>query len=387
MRFDKGYISAHFVTDPERMEAVLEDPYILLYGAKFQPCGTSPAAREGHQAGRPLVIISEDVEAKLWRRSSSTRSADVQERRRQGARFLVSAASDAAGHGDLDRGQVISEEVGLKLENATLDCSARPQNRRDQGRDHGRRRGRHDSDIKGRISQIKTEIENTDSDYDREKLQERLAKLAGGRCGHQGRRATEVELKERSTASRTPYRPPRPLSKRASCPAVAWRCCVPRLPSLTRQRSWKAMSRSAARIVARAVEEPLKQIAVNAVSKVAWLSTGCVTCRSTKASMPLRPVRGPVQAGVIDAVKVTRSALQNAASIVALFLTTEAVIVDKPETSRLVAVAPAAGHGRLLSRQLRVQALEGAPEGAPSFVWVWLGRRAPSSAGNALGRL
>jgi chaperonin GroEL len=335
MRFDKGYISAHFVTDPERMEAVLEDPYILLYGAKISAVrDLLPLLEKVIQAGRPLVVISEDVEGEAL--------ATLIVNKIRGT--FKSVAVKAPGFGErrkamlqdmaiLTGGQVISEEVGLKLENATLDLLGKARKivvTKDETtvvEGAGT-----ESDIKGRISQIKTEIENTDSDYDREKLQERLAKLAGGVAVIKVGAATEVELKEKKHRIEDAVSTTKAAIEEGVVPGGG--VALLRSQSAIHDRAEKLDSDEAvgARIVARAVEEPLKQIAVNA-----GLEGGVVVdkVRHLPVNEGLNAATGKYEdmfkAGVIDAVKVTRSALQNAASIVGLFLTTEAVIVDKPE--------------------------------------------------------
>jgi chaperonin GroEL len=348
MRFDKGYISAHFVTDPERMEAVLEDPYILLYGAKISAVrDLLPLLEKVIQAGRPLVVISEDVEGEAL--------ATLIVNKIRGT--FKSVAVKAPGFGErrkamlqdmaiLTGGQVISEEVGLKLENATLDLLGKARKivvTKDETtvvEGAGT-----ESDIKGRISQIKTEIENTDSDYDREKLQERLAKLAGGVAVIKVGAATEVELKEKKHRIEDAVSTTKAAIEEGVVPGGG--VALLRSQSAIQDKAEKLDSDEAvgARIVARAVEEPLKQIAVNA-----GLEGGVVVdkVRHLPVNEGLNAATGKYEdmfkAGVIDAVKVTRSALQNAASIVGLFLTTEAVIVDKPEDKAPVgAGAPGGG--------------------------------------------
>jgi chaperonin GroEL len=348
MRFDKGYISAHFVTDAERMEAVLEDPYILLYGAKISAVrDLLPLLEKVIQAGRPLVIISEDVEGEAL--------ATLIVNKIRGT--FKSVAVKAPGFGErrkamlqdmaiLTGGQVISDEVGLKLENATLDLLGKARKvvvTKDETtvvEGAGT-----ESDIKGRISQIKTEIENTDSDYDREKLQERLAKLAGGVAVIKVGAATEVELKEKKHRIEDAVSTTKAAIEEGVVPGGG--VALLRSQSAIQDKAEKLESDEAvgARIVARAVEEPLKQIAVNA-----GLEGGVVVekVRNLPVNEGLNAATGKYEdmfkAGVIDAVKVTRSALQNAASIVGLFLTTEAVIVDKPEDKAPVgAGAPGGG--------------------------------------------
>src|SRR5438128_545733 len=336
MRFDKGYISPYFVTDPERMEAVLEDPYILLVGSKISAVrDLLPVLEKVMQAGRPLAVIAEDVEGEAL--------ATLVVNKIRGT--FKSAAIKAPGFGErrkamlqdiaiLTGGQVISEEVGLKLENVTLDMLGKARKvtvtKDETTIVEG---GGDEADIKGRINQIKAEIENTDSDYDREKLQERLAKLSGGVAVIKVGAATEVELKEKKHRIEDAVSTTKAAVEEGVVPGggVALLRAQTKLRDLAEKLDGDEAT--GARIVGRSLEEPLKQIAVNAgleggvvVEKVRGLK---------KPSEGLNAATGEyedlVKAGVIDAAKVTRSALQNAASIAALFLTTEAVIVDKPE--------------------------------------------------------
>jgi chaperonin GroEL len=348
MRFDKGYISAHFVTDPERMEAVLEDPYILLYGAKISAVrDLLPLLEKVIQAGRPLVIIAEDVEGEAL--------ATLIVNKIRGT--FKSVAVKAPGFGErrkamlqdmaiLTGGQVISDEVGLKLENATLDLLGKARKVVVTKDETTVVEGAgSESDIKGRISQIKTEIENTDSDYDREKLQERLAKLAGGVAVIKVGAATEVELKEKKHRIEDAVSTTKAAIEEGVVPGGGVALLRAQAAVLDKAEKLEGDESVGARIVARAVEEPLKQIAVNA-----GLEGGVVVekVRNLPVNEGLNAATGKYEdmfkAGVIDAVKVTRSALQNAASIVGLFLTTEAVIVDKPEEKAPVgAGAPGGG--------------------------------------------
>jgi chaperonin GroEL len=336
MRFDKGFISPYFVTDPERMEAVLEDPYILLVSSKISAVrDLLPVLEKVMQAGRPLVVISEDVEGEAL--------ATLVVNKIRGT--FKSAAVKAPGFGErrkamlqdmaiLTGGQVISEEVGLKLENVTLDMLGKARKITVTKDETTVVEGAgEDSDIKGRINQIKAEIENTDSDYDREKLQERLAKLSGGVAILKVGAATEVELKEVKHRIEDAVSTAKAAVEEGVVPGGG--VALLRAQSALANLAGKLEGDEAtgARIVSRALEEPLKQIAVNA-----GLEGGVVVekVRNLKnASEGLNAQTGDYEdmfkAGVIDAAKVTRSALQNAASIAALFLTTEAVIVDKPE--------------------------------------------------------
>jgi chaperonin GroEL len=336
MRFDKGFISPYFVTDPERMEAVLEDPYILLVSSKISAVrDLLPVLEKVMQAGRPLVIIGEDVEGEAL--------ATLVVNKIRGT--FKSAAVKAPGFGErrkamlqdmaiLTGGQVISEEVGLKLENVTLDMLGKARKVTVTKDETTVVEGAgDDADIKGRINQIKAEIENTDSDYDREKLQERLAKLSGGVAVIKVGAATEVELKEKKHRIEDAVSTTKAAVEEGVVPGggVALLRAQSALANLADKL--EGDEGTGARIVARSLEEPLKQIAVNA-----GLEGGVVVekVRNLKnASEGLNALTGDyedlVKAGVIDAAKVTRSALQNAASIAALFLTTEAVVVDKPE--------------------------------------------------------
>jgi chaperonin GroEL len=343
MRFDKGYIAPYFATDPERMEAALEDPYILFVGSKISAVrDLLPLLEKVMQSGRPLVVIAEDVEGEAL--------ATLVVNKIRGT--FKSVAIKAPGFGErrkamlqdmaiLTGGQVVTEEVGLKLENVTLDLLGRARKvvvTKDETtivEGAGA-----ESDIKGRIQQIKTEIDNTDSDYDREKLQERLAKLSGGVAVIKVGAATEVELKEKKHRIEDAVSTTKAAVEEGVVPGGG--VALLRAQSTVTDRAEKLEGDEAtgARIVVRSLEEPLKQIAINA-----GLEGGVVVekVRNLKGvSEGLNADTGEYEdlfkAGVIDAAKVTRSALQNAASIAALFLTTEAVIVDKPEDSGVPAM-------------------------------------------------
>ncbi len=336
MRFDKGYISPYFSTDTERMEASLEDPYILFVGSKITAVrDLLPILEKVMQSGKALVILAEDVEGEAL--------ATLVVNKIRGT--FKSVAVKAPGFGErrkamlqdmaiLTGGQVVTEEVGLKLENVTLDLLGRAR-RVVVTKDETTvvEGAGTDSDIKGRISQIKTEIDNTDSDYDREKLQERLAKLSGGVAVIKVGAATEVELKEKKHRIEDAVSTTKAAVEEGVVPGGGVALLRSQAAILDRAEKLEGDEATGARIVARAVEEPLKQIAVNA-----GLEGGVVVERVRnlkKAAEGLNAATGEYEdlfkAGVIDAAKVTRSALQNAASIAALFLTTEAVIVDKPE--------------------------------------------------------
>ena len=336
MRFDKGYISPYFVTDPERMEGVLEDPYLLFAANKISAVrDLLPVLEKVMQTGKPLVVVAEDVEGEAL--------ATLVVNKIRGT--FKSVAVKAPGFGErrkamlqdmaiLTGGQVITEEVGLKLENVGVDMLGRARKVVVTKDETTIVEGAgEDSEIKGRINQIKTEIENTDSDYDREKLQERLAKLSGGVAVIKVGAATEVELKEKKHRIEDAVSTTKAAIEEGVVPGGGVALLRAQTQILDRAEKVEGDEATGCRMVARAVEEPLKQIAVNA-----GLEGGVVVERVRnlkKSSEGLNAATGDYEdlfaAGVIDAAKVTRSALQNAASIAALFLTTEAVIVDKPE--------------------------------------------------------
>ena len=343
MRFDKGYISPYFVTDPERMEAVLEDPYLLFAASKISAVrDLLPVLEKVMQTGKVLVIVSEDVEGEAL--------ATLVVNKIRGT--FKSVAVKAPGFGErrkamlqdmaiLTGGQVITEEVGLKLENVGLDMLGRARKvvvTKDETtivEGTGA-----ETEIKGRINQIKAEIENTDSDYDREKLQERLAKLSGGVAVIKVGAATEVELKEKKHRIEDAVSTTKAAIEEGVVPGGGVALLRSQAQILDRAEKLEGDEATGCRLVSRAVEEPLKQIAVNA-----GLEGGVVVEKVRNLKKPaegLNAATGEYQdlfaAGVIDAVKVTRSALQNAASIAALFLTTEAVIVDKPEKESMPAM-------------------------------------------------
>ncbi|MGA8045117.1 MAG: chaperonin GroEL [Dermatophilaceae bacterium] len=334
MRFDKGYISHYFVTDPERMEAVLEDPYILIVNSKVSSIkDLLPLLEKVMQSGKPLLIIAEDVDGEALSTLVVNKIRGT----------FKSIAVKAPGFGDrrnamlgdiaiLTGGQVISEEVGLKLDTADLDLLGRARKVVVTKDETTIVEGAGDEDqISGRVNQIKAEIENSDSDYDREKLQERLAKLAGGVAVIKAGAATEVELKERKHRIEDAVRNAKAAVEEGIVAGggvaliQAGKVAFDTL-DLTGDEA------TGANIVKVAIEAPLKQIAINAgleggvvAEKVAHLEPGHGLNAATGEYVDL------IAAGIIDPAKVTRSALQNAASIAALFLTTEAVIADKPE--------------------------------------------------------
>ena len=343
MRFDKGYISPYMVTDTERMEAVLEDPYILIANSKIANIkDLVPLLEKVMQSGKPLAIIAEDVEGEAL--------ATLVVNKIRGT--FRSVAVKAPGFGDrrkamlqdmaiLTGATVVSEEVGLKLDATTLDLLGKARKVVVTKDETTIVEGAGDDEmIKGRVNQIRAEIEKSDSDYDREKLQERLAKLAGGVAVIKAGAATEVELKERKHRIEDAVR----NAKAAVEEGIVAGGGVALL-----QASKKAFDKlkltgdeaTGAKIVEYAVEAPLKQIAVNA-----GLEGGVVVekVRHLEAGHGLNAASGEyvdmIKTGIIDPAKVTRSALQNAASIAALFLTTEAVIADKPEPKPAMPAAP-----------------------------------------------
>jgi chaperonin GroEL len=344
MRFDKGYISPYFVTDAERMEAVLDDPYILIVNSKVSSLrDLLPVLEKVVQSGKPLLVIAEDVDGEAL--------AGLLVNKIKGT--FKSVAVKAPGFGDrrkamladiaiLTGGQVISEEVGLKLDAVTLELLGRARSVSVSKDECTIVDGSGDADqIAGRVTEIRREIENSDSDYDREKLQERLAKLAGGVAVIKVGAATEVELKERKHRIEDAVRNAKAAVEEGIVPgggvALLQAAKNAQLPELTGDEAIGAA------IVYSSCAAPLKQIAFNAgleggvvAEKVAGLPAGHGLNAATGEYVDL------MKAGIIDPAKVTRSALQNAASIAALFLTTEAVIADKPEKASAM---PAGGDG------------------------------------------
>ena len=343
MRFDKGYISPYFVTDTERMETVLDDPYILIVNSKVSNLKELlPILEKVIQSGKPLVVLSEDVDGEAL--------AALIVNKIRGT--FKSVAVKAPGFGDrrkamltdiaiLTGGQVISEEVGLKLDGVELELLGQARQVVVTKDETTIIEGAGDSDaIAGRVNQIRTEIENSDSDYDREKLQERLAKLAGGVAVIKVGAATEVELKERKHRIEDAVR----NAKAAVEEGIVAGGGVALLQAAQHVKvDLTGDEAIGAQIVFTAAEAPLKQIAINA-----GLEGGVVAekVRNLPVGQGLNAATGEyvdlVAAGIIDPAKVTRSALQNAASIAALFLTTEAVIADKPEKA---AAAPGGDGG------------------------------------------
>jgi chaperonin GroEL len=346
MRFDKGYISPYFVTDQDRMEVVLEDAYVLLVNSKITNIkDLVPVLEKVMQSGKPLAIIAEDVEGEALATLVVNKIRGI----------FRSAAVKAPGFGDrrkamlqdiaiLTGATVISEEVGLKLDQAGLELLGRARkvviSKEETTIIEG---GGDDAQIKGRVAQIRSEIEKSDSDYDREKLQERLAKLAGGVAVIKAGAATEVELKERKHRIEDAVR----NAKAAVEEGIVAGGGVALLQAATAafaKLKLEGDEATGAKIVEVSIEAPLKQIAVNAgleggvvVEKVRNLTAGHGLNAATGEYVDM------IKAGIIDPAKVTRSALQNAASIAALFITTEAVIADKPEKTPAAPAGPGGG--------------------------------------------
>jgi len=346
MRFDKGYISAYFMTDAERMEAVFDDPYILIANSKISAVkDLLPVLEKVMQGGKPLVIIAEDVEGEAL--------ATLVVNKVRGT--FKSVAVKAPGFGDrrkamlediaiLTGGAVISEEVGLKLDNADLSLLGTARKVVITKDETTIVDGGGDAEqIQGRVNQIRAEIEKSDSDYDREKLQERLAKLAGGVAVIKVGAATEVELKERKHRIEDAVRNAKAAVEEGIVPGGGV-ALVQAGKTAFEKLDLVGDEATGATIVKLALDAPLRQIAVNAgleggvvVEKVRNLDAGHGLNAATGEYVDL------LAAGIIDPAKVTRSALQNAASIAALFLTTEAVVADKPEKNPAPAGAPGGG--------------------------------------------
>ncbi|GGF53336.1 60 kDa chaperonin 2 [Marmoricola endophyticus] len=343
MRFDKGYISAYFFTDPERMEAVLDDPYVLIVESKISSVkDLVPVLEKVMQTGKPLLILAEDVDGEALSTLVVNKIKGT----------FKSVAVKAPGFGDrrkamlqdiaiLTGGQVISETVGLSLESVTVDMLGQARKVVVTKDETTIVEGSGDADqIQGRVNQIRAEIEKSDSDYDREKLQERLAKLAGGVAVIKVGAATEVELKERKHRIEDAVRNAKAAVEEGIV-AGGGVALAQASAGAFEKLELKGDEETGANIVRLAAEAPLKQIAVNAGLE------GGVVAEKVRGLTPghgLNAADGEyvdmVATGIIDPAKVTRSALQNAASIAALFLTTEAVVADKPEKA-----APMPGGG------------------------------------------
>ncbi len=346
MRFDKGYLSAYFVTDPERQEAVFEDPYILIVNSKVSNIkDLLPIVDKVIQTGKQLLIIAEDVDGEALATLVVNKIRGI----------FKSVAVKAPGFGDrrkaqlqdiaiLTGGQVISEEVGLKLENVTLDLLGQARKVVITKDETTIVEGAGDPEaIAGRVAQIRAEIENTDSDYDREKLQERLAKLAGGVAVIKAGAATEVELKERKHRIEDAVRNAKAAVEEGIV-AGGGVALIQAGKTAFESLELSGDEATGANIVKVAIEAPLKQIAFNAgmepgvvAAKVRDLDYGWGLNAATGEYVDL------LSAGIIDPAKVTRSALQNAASIAGLFLTTEVVVADKPEKNPAPAGDPTGG--------------------------------------------
>jgi len=333
MQFDRGYISPYMVTDTEKMEAVLSDPYILITDRKISAIqDLLPVLEKIVQRGKPLVIIAEDVEGEAL--------ATLVVNKLRGT--LTAVAVKAPGFGDrrkamlediaiLTGGQVISEDIGLKLENVTLDMLGQARQVKVAKEETTIVDGRgKDEEIKKRIQVIKKQIEDTTSDYDREKLQERLAKLSGGVAVIQVGAATEVELKEKKLRIEDALSATRAAVEEGIVPGggTALLRAIPALEALNVEGDDKI----GVNIVRRALEEPIRQIAHNAGLEGSVIVEMVKKESGTKGyDAANNRVVDMVQAGIVDPAKVTRSTLQNAASIAAMLLTTEALVADKPE--------------------------------------------------------
>ncbi len=334
MRFDKGYISQYFMTDPERMEAVLDDPYILIANSKISTVkDLLPLLEKVMQSGKPLLIIAEDIEGEALSTLVVNKIRGT----------FKSVAVKAPGFGDrrkammqdiaiLTGAQVISEDVGLKLESAGIELLGQARKIVVTKDETTVVEGSGDADqIAGRVNQIRNEIDKSDSDYDREKLQERLAKLAGGVAVIKVGAATEVELKERKHRIEDAVRNAKAAVEEGIV-AGGGVALVQAAAVAFEKLDLEGDEATGANIVRVASEAPLKQIAINA-----GLEGGVVSekVRNLAPGHGLNAATGEyvdmIAEGIIDPAKVTRSALQNAASIAALFLTTEAVVADKPE--------------------------------------------------------
>ncbi|MEY4437002.1 MAG: hypothetical protein RL100_466 [Actinomycetota bacterium] len=346
MRFDKGYISAYMVTDPERQEAVLEDAYVLIANSKISNIkDLLPIVDKVIQANKPLLIIAEDIDGEALATLIVNKIRGI----------FKSVAVKAPGFGDrrkamlqdiaiLTGGQVISEEVGLKLESTTLDLLGRARKVVITKDETTIVEGAGDANmITGRVEQIRREIDNTDSDYDREKLQERLAKLAGGVAVIKAGAATEVELKERKHRIEDAVRNAKAAVEEGIV-AGGGVALLQAGKTAFEKLQLEGEEAVGANIVRVAISAPLKQIALNAglepgvvAEKVAHLPSGQGLNAATGEYVDM------LQAGINDPVKVTRSALQNAASIAGLFLTTEAVVAEKPEPAAAAPAAPGGG--------------------------------------------
>lgn len=345
LQFDKGYLSPYMVTDTERMEAALSDPYILIANQKLAAVNEMvPVLEKVMQAGKPLLIIAEDVEGEAL--------ATLVVNKLRGT--LSCVAVKAPGFGDRRKamlediaivtgGKVISEEIGIKLENVTLEMLGQARQVKVDKENTTIVEGKGQiEDIKGRIKQIKTEIEQSDSDFDKEKLQERLAKLSGGVAVIRVGAATEVELKEKKHRIEDALSATKAAVEEGIVPGGGV-VLVDIIPQIDLSQ-YTGDEKTGASIVVKALEEPLRQIAANAglegsvvVEKVKNLPAGQGLDANSGQYVNM------IDEGIIDPAKVTRSALQNAASIAALLLTTEVVVAEKPEPEKAPAMPGGGG--------------------------------------------
>ncbi len=352
MQFDKGYLSPYFVTNQERQEAVMEDPYILFYSAKISSVNeVLPVLEKVMQSGKGLVIVAEDIDGEAL--------ATLVVNKIRGT--FSSIAVKAPGFGErrkamlqdmaiLTGGQVIAEEVGLKLESATLDLLGRAR-RVEVTKDETKIVGGYGdkAEVDGRIAQIRREIDDTDSDWDREKLQERLAKLAGGVAVVKVGAATEVELKEKKHRIEDALSATRAAIEEGIVAGGGTALLRSRADVEALAASLTGDEATGAALVAKALEEPVRWIAYNAGFEGAVVVE---RVSSETGSVGFNARTGVyedlVKSGVIDPAKVTRSALQNAASIAALLLTTEALVAEKPEPAGAAPAMPGGGMGGMM---------------------------------------
>ncbi len=344
MQFDRGYLSPYFITDPEKMESVMEDCYILIHDKKISTMkDLLPVLEKSAQTGKPLLIIAEDVEGEAL--------ATLVVNKLRGT--LKVTAVKAPGFGDrrkemlrdiaiLTGGKVVSEEVGFKLENTTLNDLGRAK-RVVVDKDNttlvdGRGKG---EDIKGRIAEIRAAIDKTTSDYDREKLQERLAKLAGGVAVINVGAATETEMKEKKARVEDALHATRAAVEEGIVPGGGV-ALIRAQPALDKLRGLTEDEKIGVEIVRRSLEEPLRMIAQNAGAEgsIVLAKVREAKDRNFGYNAATEEYEDLVKAGVIDPTKVTRTALQNAASIAGLLITTEAVVVEKKEDKPAAPAAP-----------------------------------------------
>ncbi len=351
MQFDKGFLSPYFVTDPERQEAVLEDPSILLVDSKVSAVhDLLPVLEKVMQTGKPLLLIAEDVEGEalatlVVNKIRGTFQSVAVKAPAFGERRKATLADMAI----LTGGQVVSEEVGLKLESVTLDVLGRARRvvvtKDDTTIVEGAGKA---ADVKARIAQIRREIDETDSDWDREKLQERLAKLAAGVAVVRVGAATEVELKEKKHRIEDALSATRAAIEEGIVAGGGTALLRSRATVDDRASKLSGDEQTGASIVSRALEEPLRWIAINAGFEGSMMVRDVEALEGTTGLNALTgALEDLVKAGIIDPAKVTRSALQNAASIAALLLTTEVLVADKPEKKPEPAAAGGGGMGMM----------------------------------------